>query len=1203
MTDQVPSPLDPHPEDRKAPAPPPRRSLGLQIAKWTGIVVLGLIVLVTVILFLPQTRQFAFDYGRGILKEAGVESSSITGSWSEMTLRDVAIVDETGAWATAREIVISWSPFGLVSGQLSADRIEIRGANLLRQPAYKPDPAQADEPFAWPDLPVDVTLASLTGDITIDPSFVGESITAAINGKADLTSAGGSAEVSLNRTDGVPGEAAVSARTNSNLDDIAIQINAKDARIAARLAGDERFQNIEVALQATRAETTCTGQASVSARDGALATVGVNPNCTFAIGIVDVAKFLDASAGLLGPANLSIQLLEDGTDQTTQIKVAADASKIQSTDEMLARILPGASASGLVTFLAGGIKVDELAAQLAGGTVQMGGSASLIDNVTKAQFGIVSSDLSALRPDLKGQAQVRVTYDTASATPVVLEGSGTNIASGQLNWKTIGLNGSLTTTGGGEFVLKGDGPVPIDLTASFVSAFGPGLQATAKGTVAGANLDVTAAGLTGGGYDVSGRVDTKRLDLIGQLAGIELAGALTANGKARVGSTADSVTLKASLTGGRYGTTQIGNATLDADGPLTALNVRAEGRLPVPPRQIDYRVAALVRDFAVADVDVLRVSTSTGETLDVTGPFKVSFADDILVDGLNARILKGGRLAGQIAASANQSASGIRTSVQVTNADLEALTAITGRAVVRGRLDATAELDGAAGRATLKATIDELRAIGAAGRAPPADIDINGNWNGGRFAITATARAAGLPDARAELSFPLARAPGGGFPTPAANPPLDGRVTWNGRIAPIWRLLDIAGHDLDGDASIDVAIGGTLGNPIISGDAVIANGNYLNDAFGTRLVNLGVRVNARADRINVTGEATDGGRGRLRINAALSQTGLGGASGGLTLENMQLLAEDNLSARISGALNLAPGQAGPTLGGNLTVTDLQAGIPEPTAPDLVTVDVIDPAKPPPPAPVGQPKAVDASNPAAADLLYLNINVAIPGPAEVRGRGINSLWNGNITVRGDIGNPLIGGKIELLRGTLDFGPRTFELTEGEVVLDGSSTIDPRIKIVATQEQDDFTGRLSLTGRISDLKIEATSDPAAPQDEVLARLLFGKSVSTLSALEALELANSVASLSGQTGDGGGLLGNLKDRFGLDVLAIEGLGDEGGPTIKAGTYLSDKTYFEVRQGGANGGTVGRLEIEIDEDFSVETEIGADAASSAGVRYGFDY
>jgi translocation and assembly module TamB len=235
-------------------------------------------------------------------------------------------------------------------------------------------------------------------------------------------------------------------------------------------------------------------------------------------------------------------------------------------------------------------------------------------------------------------------------------------------------------------------------------------------------------------------------------------------------------------------------------------------------------------------------------------------------------------------------------------------------------------------------------------------------------------------------------------------------------------------------------------------------------------------------------------------------------------------------------------------------------------------------------------------------LALDIDVRIPGPATVGGRGIESLWKGNLKVSGDAADPRVAGRLTLLRGTLAFGSRSFALTKGEIEFDGGPSIEPRIEIVAAQEEADFTASLTLSGRASAPKITASSVPARPQDEVFAALLFGRSVSSLSALEALELANSISALSGGTDLRGSVIGGLRSRFGLDVLSVD-LGEGGNAVVKAGTYLADNIYFELRQGGPNGGTTGRVELQIDENISVETEVGPQSSSSVGARYKLDY
>ena len=80
----------------------------------------------------------------------------------------------------------------------------------------------------------------------------------------------------------------------------------------------------------------------------------------------------------------------------------------------------------------------------------------------------------------------------------------------------------------------------------------------------------------------------------------------------------------------------------------------------------------------------------------------------------------------------------------------------------------------------------------------------------------------------------------------------------------------------------------------------------------------------------------------------------------------------------------------------------------------------------------------------------------------------------------------------------------------------------------------TPSIRVTGRGQRPEIAFTSTPALPQDELLSRLLFGTSITNLSAPEALQLAAAVASLNNS---GGGLdpINAVRAATGLDRLRI--------------------------------------------------------------------
>ena len=77
-------------------------------------------------------------------------------------------------------------------------------------------------------------------------------------------------------------------------------------------------------------------------------------------------------------------------------------------------------------------------------------------------------------------------------------------------------------------------------------------------------------------------------------------------------------------------------------------------------------------------------------------------------------------------------------------------------------------------------------------------------------------------------------------------------------------------------------------------------------------------------------------------------------------------------------------------------------------------------------------------------------------------------------------------------------------------------------------------IAITGNAQAPSIAFSSDPSLPEEEILARLLFGGSVTSLSATDAVQLAAALAALQG---GGGGIdpIGTLRRSIGLDQLRI--------------------------------------------------------------------
>jgi translocation and assembly module TamB len=120
-------------------------------------------------------------------------------------------------------------------------------------------------------------------------------------------------------------------------------------------------------------------------------------------------------------------------------------------------------------------------------------------------------------------------------------------------------------------------------------------------------------------------------------------------------------------------------------------------------------------------------------------------------------------------------------------------------------------------------------------------------------------------------------------------------------------------------------------------------------------------------------------------------------------------------------------------------------------------------------------------------------------------------------------------------------------------------------------------INVSGRSNNPQISFSSTPGLPQDEIVSRILFGSSVTQISALQAVQLAASLNSL---RGSGGGLnpLGRLRSATGISQLRIldADTATGRGTAVAAGIYISDKIYVEIIT-DAKGFTATQLEISL--------------------------
>jgi translocation and assembly module TamB len=202
----------------------------------------------------------------------------------------------------------------------------------------------------------------------------------------------------------------------------------------------------------------------------------------------------------------------------------------------------------------------------------------------------------------------------------------------------------------------------------------------------------------------------------------------------------------------------------------------------------------------------------------------------------------------------------------------------------------------------------------------------------------------------------------------------------------------------------------------------------------------------------------------------------------------------------------------------------------------------------------------------------------------------------------VSQPSITGTLSVVRGSVNVLGKRFELKKGSLLLDGSSPPSPTIDVEAEAKSREIVATLHLIGPVQALEMKLSSDPPFPSDEILSRLLFGRSASNITPLQAIQLADSINTLA--RGGGIDLLGRTRQVLGLDQLTLKQTGKtEETTALSAGKYLSEEVYIEVEQGISAETGKASLIWEITPNISVETEVGVNAEAGIGVNWRWDY
>jgi len=430
---------------------------------------------------------------------------------------------------------------------------------------------------------------------------------------------------------------------------------------------------------------------------------------------------------------------------------------------------------------------------------------------------------------------------------------------------------------------------------------------------------------------------------------------------------------------------------------------------------------------------------------------------------------------------------------------------------------------------------------------------------------------------------------------PNMTAPLQGTLSANGAASAVLGLVAPRDAGLSGQLNANLDVSGTLGAPLVSGEAS-------GDKIKLEMIELGTQIREgkflfRFSNDNVSLESlslTDGSDGRFSGsgNFKLGEFGVPIGQANFTAQSFQALDRRDLSGRVSGDVSFKTEKERGTLSGDVTIERAEIKQFVSGGPGVVTIDVEE---------INLPPEANAPTPKAEPFpVALDLNVSAPRRIFIRSQGLDVEMSIDADIKGTALEPEIYGEARVIRGGYKLAGKELEFESGVIRFDGPVNT-AKIDFVANTETQNLDAGVKITGTVEQPEIELSSTPERPDDEILSALLFGRSATELSAIEAAQLAGALAQFSGN-GGGFDLLGGLRDALGVGQLSV-GFNDDGSAQITGGRYLAKDVYLQVFSGGGDNASGAIIDWEVRRNLSLRSRVQSDNEQALSLKWKKDF
>lgn len=396
---------------------------------------------------------------------------------------------------------------------------------------------------------------------------------------------------------------------------------------------------------------------------------------------------------------------------------------------------------------------------------------------------------------------------------------------------------------------------------------------------------------------------------------------------------------------------------------------------------------------------------------------------------------------------------------------------------------------------------------------------------------------------------------------------------------------------LQGVLNLDLDVSGDFSSPDLFGHLSLMEADYSNADIGMFLNDIVFQTDFNGKRATLSSASVkDNFNGDFKVDGYMDWKKEGDVHLTIESNHFELLSHKYVEGKITSKMNLTGNLKKLLLAGNIVISPFSASIAGSTGPSIpeISIELSEQDK------KGKKSFFQPPE------LILDLAAKVEKQAFIHGRGLEAELAGNIRLKGPVDKLKYEGGFNVVRGRVDVFGKRFDLDKGEI---GFANQDVVLYVVGLYEEDDTEVKVEVSGIGDDIKIELSSTPTMPEDELISWLIFGKSVAEMTPLQAIQLAGTIQKLKG---GGGGIVGNTRNKLGIDTLSVNAEDTDNGTevTFGAGKYLTERVYLEIeRSSDPAYPWQAHISIDLTSSIKVETTSGSADGDSAELLWTHNY